>query len=133
MFTNYVCREYDDEYTGKSVFIKLVILFVPTNKKKRRVLKKKMNPAKDLPSTETTVDVRKKFYEGLLLQELKTHMNTQREYKNDLIDNWSGDAEADWFAALKEDEVRARKKWEEQKKAKKKEQTQQEDEGDDDE
>ena len=58
-----------------------------------------MNPAKDLPSTETTVDVRKKFYEGLLLQELKTHMNTQREYKNDLIDNWSGDAEADWFAA----------------------------------
>ena len=103
-----------------------------TNKQKRRVLKK-MNPAKDLPSTETTVDVRKKFYEGLLLQELKTHMNTQREYKNDLIDNWSGDAEADWFAALKEDEVRARKKWEEQKKAKKKEQTQQEDEGDDDE
>ena len=118
------------------VFIKLVVLFLPTNKQtlKRRVLKKmKMNPAKDLPSTETTVDVRKKFYEGLLLQELKTHMNTQREYKNDLIDNWSGDAEADWFAALKEDEVRARKKWEEQKKAKKKEQTQQEDEGDDDE
>lgn len=95
---------------------------------------KKMKP-KDLPSTETTVDVRKKFYEGLLLQELKTHMNTQREYKNDLIDNWSGDAEADWFAALKEDEVRARKKWEEQKKAKKKEQHQQQhddDEGDDD-
>jgi len=87
-----------------------------------------MNPAKDLPSTETTVDVRKKFYEGLLLQELKTHMNTQREYKNG-----SGDAEADWFAALKEDEVRARKKWEEQKKAKKKEQTRQEDEEDDDE
>ena len=119
------------------VFIKLVVLFLPTDKQtnkqqKRRVLKK-MNPAKDLPSTETTVDVRKKFYEGLLLQELKTHMNTQREYKNDLIDNWSGDAEADWFAALKEDEVRARKKWEEQKKAKKKEQTQQEDEGDDDE
>lgn len=114
-----------------------MILFVPTNKQtnKKKVLKKKkkMNPAKDLPSTETTVDVRKKFYEGLLLQELKTHMNTQREYKNDLIDNWSGDAEADWFAALKEDEVRARKKWEEQKKAKKKEQTQQEDEGDDDE
>ena len=101
----------DDEYAGKSsVFIKLVILFVPTNKQKRRrvLKKKKMNPAKDLPSTETTVDVRKKFYEGLLLQELKTHMNTQREYKNDLIDNWSGDAEADWFAALKEDEVRAR-------------------------
>ncbi len=104
-----------------------------TNKQKKRRVLKKMNPAKDLPSTETTVDVRKKFYEGLLLQELKTHMNTQREYKNDLIDNWSGDAEADWFAALKEDEVRARKKWEEQKKAKKKEQTQQEDEGDDDE
>lgn len=121
----------------KCVFIKLMILVVPTNKQtnKKKVLKKKkkMNPAKDLPSTETTVDVRKKFYEGLLLQELKTHMNTQREYKNDLIDNWSGDAEADWFAALKEDEVRARKKWEEQKKAKKKEQTQQEDEGDDDE
>jgi len=120
------------------VFIKLVFFFFvsphkQTNKQTKRRVLKKMNPAKDLPSTETTVDVRKKFYEGLLLQELKTHMNTQREYKNDLIDNWSGDAEADWFAALKEDEVRARKKWEEQKKAKKKEQTQQEDEGDDDE
>mgnify|MGYP004231184467 CR=1 FL=1 len=114
-------------------FIKLVVLCFSPQKKRRVLKKKKMNPAKDLPSTETTVDVRKKFYEGLLLQELKTHMNTQREYKNDLIDNWSGDAEADWFAALKEDEVRARKKWEEQKKAKKKEQTQQEDEGDDDE
>ena len=91
-----------------------------------------MNPAKDLPSTETTVDVRKKFYEGLLLQELKTHMNTQREYKNDLIDNWSGDAEADWFAALKEDEVRARKMGG-TKESQEKEQTRQEDEEDDDE
>ena len=79
------------------------------------------------------MDVRKKYYEGLLLQELKTHMNTQREYKNDLIDNWAGDSEADWFAALKEDEVRARKKWEEQKKAKKKDERRQEDEEDDDE
>ena len=66
-----------------------------------------MNPTP--PPKENVVDARKKFYEGLLLQELKTHMNTQREYKNDLIDNWPGDLEADYFAQLKEDEMR--RKW----------------------
>ena len=62
-----------------------------------------MNPKP--PPKENTVDQRKKYYEGMLLQELKLHMNAQREYKNDLIDNWAGDSEADWFAHLKDVEL----------------------------
>ena len=45
----------------------------------------------------------------MLLQELKLHMNAQREYKNDLIDNWAGDSEADWFAHLKDGELPKKK------------------------
>ena len=36
--------------------------------------------------------------------ELKKHMNQQREYKNDLIDNWAGDQESDFLNQMKEDE-----------------------------
>ena len=66
-----------------------------------------MNPKP--PPRWNTVDQRKKYYEGMLLQELKLHMNTQREYKNDLIDNWAGDSEADWFAHLKDGELPKKK------------------------
>ena len=46
----------------------------------------------------------RRIHDQLLLDELKKHMNQQREYKNDLIDNWAGDQESDFLNQMKEDE-----------------------------